>query len=545
MAAGTPARAAGRKDLGAAVAPIRLEATGSARISIAGLNSYLDTIELDAAGSGVVVSNRIRLERYLLGLAEVPTSWPAEALKAQVIAARTYALWTLAQGRTGEASIYGYDICATVQCQVFAGAEVLQTPDGDRWRAAVAATEGQTILYKGEPILARYHSTSGGRTIDNEDAFPGEPAYPYLKSVSSTTEDASPLYHWRVTFKIGEIEAMLRRSGLWATPQRLVRVRNVPGSAFYNPDVVFEGEGGARLVRTADEFRDVARDLAPAMFPGRYPSAWNTTSGVLPETLPSERYSTTTNGKTVVFNGTGWGHGTGMSQWGAHGLAQQGASYADILGHYYTGTSVGIVDQPPAFEVGIQTGAPSVTASGAFRIVDGRGKTLVPRALGTWRFSVAGPGAVAIEPPQGYGLPLEVGIVRAPKMVLVGEPAYLTVALSRPARIRTETAESPTGYRDPGVSIKDAGRRRVVWLAPLEEGTYKVRVNARAGPTAKRSEAVEIRVTSGELEAPDAAEDEPGSPATDSDGPSTALLILFGGVLVALITGGVVRARRR
>ena len=545
LATVAPARAAKEKQLGAAVAPIRLVARGGAPISIAGLHSYFDTVELSSAGDGIVVSNRLPLERYVLGLQEVPTDWPEEALKAQAIAARTYALRELEDGRSGEAAIYGYDICATVLCQVFSGADVVTGEDGARWTAAVEETAGQTILYDGAPILARYHSTSGGRTIDNEDAFPEEPAYPYLKSVPSPTEQGSPLLRWRVTFKVREIQAMLVRAGWWPAKKKLVRMRSA-GGPFYNPNVAFEGEGGRRLVKTADEFRDIARDLAPAMFPGRYPSRWNTSSGVLPETLPSERYSVTTKGKRVVFDGTGWGHGSGMSQWGAHGLAQNGASYVDILTHYYTGVSVGDYPDPGPIEVGVDQARSSVTASGSFAIVDGRGKTLVPQALGSWTFNWAGSGAVSIEPPAGYGLPLEVGIVDAPKRVLVGEPAFLTVALSRPAKVTTETAESPTGYRDPGVSIKDAGRRRVVWLAPLEEGVYLVRVQARAGPSSKKSEPVEIRVTSASITKPD-----PGSKAAEADaeeegdGPAPLFVFAIFAALVVLGVGAVVRTRTR
>jgi len=233
-----------------------------------------------------------------------------------------------------------------------------------------------------------------------------------------------------------------------------------------------------------------------------------------------------------------------MSQWGAHGLAERGASYTDILTHYYTGVSIGSVPEPPPFEVGVQSGAASVTGSGSFSIVDGRGETLVPRALGTWTFRWAGTGAIAIEPPPGFGLPLEVGIVDAPKKVLVGEPAFLTVALSRPARVQTRTVQSPTGYRDPGVSIKDAGRRKVVWLAPLEEGLYRVRVEARAGPAARVSEPVEILVTSASIEDAD-----PGSGGRtrgdDPSGPAPVLVVAVFLAAVVLVTGAAVRAAKR
>lgn len=483
-----------KKRLGAAVAPLRLVPRGKEPISIGGLHSYFGSIELASAGDGLVVSNRLPLERYLLGLNEVPLDWPMEALRAQAVAARTYALFTLGEGRTGEGAVYGFDICASVQCQVFSGADVIATKEGARWIEAVESTEGIAVLYDGAPILARYHSTSGGQTLDNEDAFPDESAYPYLQGVPSTTEQGSPVYRWHVTFKLRELEAILRRAGHWTGPGRVESVVTVPSSAgLHYPDVVIGGKGG-RLRMTAEELRDIVRDLAPAMFPGRFPSRAPTTSGVLPETFPSNRLEISTSGKKVLVVGRGWGHGSGMSQWGAHGLATRGASYADILAHYYTGTSVGTVDTGGPIEVGVSWGASTVTASGSFRIVDGRGKVLVPRGLGTWTFSHGGAGAVTVDPPKGYGLPLEVGIVKAPKRVVVGEATYLTVALSRPAKVTTITARSPTGYRDPGVAIKEAGRRRVVWLAPLEEGRYTVKVRARAGPTAKHSESVQIDV---------------------------------------------------
>jgi hypothetical protein len=86
-----------------------------------------------------------------------------------------------------------------------------------------------------------------------------------------------------------------------------------------------------------------------------------------------------------------------------------------------------------------------------------------------------------------------VAIVKAPGSIGVGEPAYITIALSKPARVRTQTA-APTGYQDPGERIENAGRRRVVWLAPLEPGRYEVRVEASTGGNVRRSEPVEVVV---------------------------------------------------
>ncbi|MFP5352389.1 MAG: SpoIID/LytB domain-containing protein [Actinomycetota bacterium] len=534
---------AARKELGAAVAPLRLIPTGSSPISVRGLHGYFGSIELGAASDGIVVSNRLPLERYLLGLAEVPLSWPEEALKAQAVAARTYALYTLAQPSGGSAAVYGFDICASVQCQVFSGADVVAPLLGARWRAAVEQTAGQAVTYQGSPILARYHSTSGGQTLDNPQAFPTEPAYPYLRSVPSPTEQASPLFRWTVDFPLKRLQRILSAGGMWE-PQlgRLVEVGSRPSSSgFHYPDLVLRGRKGSHVV-TAEEFRTMVREVAPRLYPGNYPSLGPTSSGRLPETLPSNRIDAFTRAGTVRVIGRGWGHGVGMSQWGAYGLASRGASYLEILTHYYTGVEVGSVDDPGPIEVGVAWARPSVTVDGEFEIVDGRGRTLVKDGIGSWTFHWAGAGVVEIDPPQGYGLPLTVGIVKAPKRVQVGESVYLTVALSRPARVRTVT-KAATAYQDPGVRIAAAGRRRIVWPAPLEEGRFSVRVEARAGSTRSRTRPVEIEVFSKPLAAePESPEDRPRSEGEGSM-PWVPLAAGAAAILLGLAVAAGVRRR--
>jgi hypothetical protein len=273
---------------------------------------------------------------------------------------------------------------------------------------------------------------------------------------------------------------------------RIVRTAARPDDQAINAEVSFEGTRDG-VIRTAEELRDVVRTLAPALFPGRYPSAADTTSGVLPETFPSHRVTITTARGIVRVLGRGWGHGTGMSQWGAHGLAQQGASYTDILGHYYAGTTVGSSPQPNVVRVGVGWSLPSATASGDFEIVDGAGRTLVRRALGTWGFSFNGADAVSIAPPRGYGLPLRVGIVNSPPAVEVGSSTFLTVALSRPARVQPLTSAPAPRERYPA-RVEEAGRQRIPWLAPLEPGRYRVVVRASTGAAIKRSKPVEILV---------------------------------------------------
>lgn len=527
--------------LGAAVAPLRLVPTGDTPLSVHGLHRYYGSIEIGSASDGLTVSNRLPLERYLLGLAEVPLSWPDEALKAQAVAARTYALFTLAQPAGGSAAIYGFDICASIDCQVYSGADVAAGPAGFRWRSAVESTAGQAVLYGGQPILARYHSTSGGVTLDNPQAFPEEGAYPYLRGVPSTTERGSPLYRWATEFTISHMQELAARSGFWPEGNgKLLEVRSRPSSAgFHYPDLVFRSKRGT-VVRTAEEVRDAFRDLAPQVYPSLYPGPAPTAGGTLPETFPSNRIDVFTARRTVRVIGRGWGHGVGMSQWGAHGLALRGASYVDILTHYYTGVQVGPVEDPGPLEVGLDWAESSVTVSGEFSIVDGRGKTLVKDALGTWDFDHAGAGVVNIDPPQGYGLPLQVGLVGAPERVQVGEPAYLTVALSRPAKVRTLTSAA-TGYDDPGARVAAAGRRRIVWLAPLEPGVFDIRVEATAGGRRSRTDPVRIRVAEATARGQDADDVAEGDRRTAD--PARFPFLVLGAVGIAIVIGGYLSSR--
>ena len=543
-----------------AVAPVSLVAQGNNRISVAGLHTFLDTVKLSNAGNGLVVVNRLPLERYVLGLNEVPPEWPMHALRAQAVAARTYALWTLLKPPVGDAATYGFDICASTDCQVFSGADVLALSDGHRWVQAVRDTAGEAVLYRGQPILARYHSTSGGRTFDNEDVFYDEPAYPYLQGVPSPYEQGAPLLRWKVTMPLAHVEALLQTAGWWG-PQHgeLESVRTLPPpsrTGLPYPDMKFKGTKGS-LVKLGDDFRTVARDNAPSMFPGVYPSQGPT--GTLPETLPSERFKVVTAGKKVHFYGRGWGHGTGMSQWGAHGMALRGSSYADILGHYYRNTTVGPVPYKGAIDVGVSWAQSSVSATGSFSIVDGTGKTIVPNALGTWGFTYTGGDNIAIDPggvgpppddfkpdkrlPTGGGPSIDVDIVEAPKTVSAGDAAKLTIDLSKPARVSTVTSGNAK-FSDLNVELKDRGKGTISWVAPLQPGRYEVRVEALSELAAGRSEPIQIAVKALRAKGEDKAGGPRGLEDASAAGASlplklTALLLLLG-VGFAGVTGTII-----
>jgi SpoIID/LytB domain protein len=533
----SPAHARNDKKLVAVTSPVRIVSRSPLPLAVAGLHSYFGTIELSAATDGLVVINKLPLERYLLGLQEVPPDWPTEALRAQAVAARTYALWTIESPRAGAAADYGFDICASVECQVFAGADVVRFGDGRRWAAAVAGTAGRTIVFEDRPILARYHSTSGGATLDNLDAFPDERSYPYLMPVASPWEQASPLWRWRVRFRLRQLQAILARAGLWMrTNGRLTQVRTIPSRAGHPyPDAVLKGKK-KRSVIDVDSLRDALAIHAPALYPSKYPSPWPTSSGFLPETLPSSRVDIHTRDESVTVVGRGWGHGVGMSQWGAYGLARRDADYEEILTHYYTDTDVDTISYRQPITVGVDWGRSQVEIKGEFDVLDGRDRILARAAVGTWRFKWSGDRVVSIDPPRGYRLPLSVGVVRAPDMADAGEPARLTIALSRPAVIRAVSDGEPTS--GPG-RVVNAGRRTIVWRAPPEPGRYEVRVEATSGGTQRTSEAVEIVVASDEGHAGDVIAEE----VEDDEEGDVVVPVLI--VVSLLLLGGAVWLSRR
>jgi SpoIID/LytB domain protein len=157
-------------------------------VSVGGLGAYRGVMEFrpDTFG-GVNVVNAVSLEDYIAGVVarESPSSWPAEALKAQAVAARTYAITTSKAGA-------GFEHYADTRSQVYGGvaAETAST------NAAVAATRGQVVTYEGEPVVTFFFSTSGGRTENVENTNVGAGPKPWLKSVADPYDDVSPKHRW-------------------------------------------------------------------------------------------------------------------------------------------------------------------------------------------------------------------------------------------------------------------------------------------------------------------------------------------------------------
>jgi hypothetical protein len=338
-----------------------------------------------------------------------------------------------------------------------------------------------------------------------------------------------------VRFPLRRLQKILERSGIWTgSDGRLIDVHTIPRASRPYPDAVLVGTKG-RSVVDADSLRDEVDVYARALYPSKYPSAGATASGFLPSTLPSSRVDIDTRGGVTSVVGRGWGHGVGMSQWGAYGLARRGADHDEILTHYYTGVDIDTVSHRGAIDVGIDWGRSDVAVRGAFNLLDGRDRVLVRGAVGTWRFSWTDEGIVSVDPPRGYRLPLRVGVVRAPSSALPGEPARLTIALSRPAVVRALSQDGTEPA--PGAErVLDAGRRVVVWRAPTDSGRYEVRIEAASGGVSRQSEAVEIMVAS------DARLQPPGVQEEQEEGDVVVPVLV---AVVLLILGGAAGLARR
>jgi stage II sporulation protein D len=332
-----------------------------------------------AADGTLSITVTLPFERYLEGIAEVPPSWPAAALDAQVIAARTYALahtgWTGPQGETLQTPI-----CATTDCQVYGGIAVPPTPGIRRWDAAVQRTIGQVLLYGDRPADTVYFSTSNGHTYGNDQVF-GSAPLPYLRPVVERDDGASPTSRWRVPLPFGALATFLRAGGLWPDGARITSVAE-------SGSTVHVAGGGETRSIDAGAFRDTVNTWAPCLMPGRYPT------GVLPTTIPSDWYEVASSRGAAVATGRGWGHGVGMVQWGAYGKAKKGWSADRILGFYYGGLTPTHYPEPGLIHVVVASGLQSldVKPSGSGATIDGQ-----PLQPGTLHVSGEG-GVVTVEP---------------------------------------------------------------------------------------------------------------------------------------------------
>ncbi|MET1030715.1 stage II sporulation protein D [Domibacillus tundrae] len=263
---------------------------------------------VDVVRSDTQKTESVPLEEYVAGVvaAEMPASFEKEALKAQAVAARTFILTQ---------TLKGLDVTDTVDDQVFKDEEDQKEMWGEDFEtnktkieAAARETEGEVLVYNGKPITAAFFSSGNGQTENAEEYW--QSAEPYLVSVASPWDAAAPNFEQEVVLTKQEVEEKLGVS--------------LPES----------GSVGAITKKTTGG-RIGAITIDGKSFTGR---SIRETLG-----LPSADFQMTVSDGDVVVTTKGYGHGIGMSQYGANGMAKEGKKYGDITAHYYPGAVIGDV----------------------------------------------------------------------------------------------------------------------------------------------------------------------------------------------------------
>jgi stage II sporulation protein D len=293
---------------------------------------YRGEIVLLRDRTGITAVNRVPMEAYLDGVVSSEMgrrdSVEIEALRAQAIVSRTYALRNLGRWRTD-----GFDLLAGISDQVYGGV-LNETALGN---GAVADTRGRVLTYNGELIEAFFFSTCGGRTASGVEIFRGADR-PYLHSIDDVDGGGrawcsiSPRFRWRETWTGDELRAVLRRSlppvtriaAEQVTTVRDVRVNGRTGSGraagltvtLATTSVDVDGPQVRQVLRTpvGEPLRSNAFTLSVSSAGGRV--------------------------SRLVADGGGAGHGVGFCQWGAVGRARAGQDHPEILAAYYPGTAI-------------------------------------------------------------------------------------------------------------------------------------------------------------------------------------------------------------
>lgn len=288
-----------------------------------GTHEYRGRIQLVRQPGGKMrVTNLVPLEEYIAGVvdSEMPREFGLEARKAQAVVARSYALAQMQQA--GRSALF--DLYATTRSQKYNGRRYLADDgrllagDSDDSRQIAYETAGMVCTFQGRLFCTYYSAVCGGTTSLGSDFFAD--AAPPHRSVPCTWCADSPLYRWRATLTNSELQSRLQKywsgEGVRFGSLKTVTVGEVPHT------------GGVSQIQMSDGRQTV--DL-PA-------TAFRRVVGT--SDLYSHHFQVARDGTTWVFEGAGHGHGVGLCQWGARGLARTGKTYLQILTHYYPGSKV-------------------------------------------------------------------------------------------------------------------------------------------------------------------------------------------------------------
>ncbi|MCX5680041.1 MAG: SpoIID/LytB domain-containing protein [Candidatus Omnitrophica bacterium] len=286
-------------------------------------NIYIDTrrfrgsVDIVRKDNGkLLVINNIDMDDYLYGVLyhEVSHRWPAECLKAQAIAARTFAL-EQARGNKGQP----YDLRCDIYSQVYGGR------DGEKWSTthAVDSTRGKVLTFNGDIFPTYYHATCAGYTEDASNLWNADIAP--LKGVPCNFCGNSKHYRWAKELPLANVESKLKDSGYKIGHIKSVNILSKNRSG-RNENIEIKDDTGTSVVLTGKDFRQIFG----------------------PNEIRSTKFDAEIKRGNLMLNGMGWGHGVGMCQWGAYGMALRGKKCDDILKYYYPGTEIMAIDKLPS-----------------------------------------------------------------------------------------------------------------------------------------------------------------------------------------------------
>ncbi len=352
---GSTGFAASGKFDGSGIPKISLQPQNGSLI-ICDTKPYRGYIYLERRENGeLLLINYVGTDDYVSSVLgkEMSYSWPIEALKAQAVCARNF---VLCRGNAHKG--YGFDVCATTHCQVYGGVE----SEHENTRRAASETKGVLAKYNGEVVALYFFATSGGRTENVENVW-GSP-YGYLKAVDDTYEkaDKASKYKWSVTLSRSEIEEKLIKAGAnigtltkittdkvtdsgrvtqmtfhgssGTHSVKLEKCRTILG--LYSQKFSIIPDGGITFVTTSGSANAPIYALSATGVQGIAGYSALSGGGVLKSV-----YAEAGGAQSYTVNGGGYGHGVGMSQWGARGMAESGFTYDQILNHYFTDIELG------------------------------------------------------------------------------------------------------------------------------------------------------------------------------------------------------------
>lgn len=267
-----------------------------------------DILLLRTPDNRLTAINNIDIEDYIKGVLyhEISHHWPIEAIKAQAVATRTYAIYKMQSSQKRD-----YDVTNDIYSQVYGG------KNSERYRTGIAVdrTTGEVLSYQGKILPAYFHATCAGMTEDSKELW--NISIPPLKGVPCLFCQDSPHMRWKKNFRLQNIQEKLNKNNFLIGPIKNIEIIERTRSERVK-SLKITGRDASEVIISAKDFREA----------------------IGPNELRSNNYEIAMQGYYVDFIGKGWGHGVGLCQWGARGMSAQQFNYKQILAYYYPSSTI-------------------------------------------------------------------------------------------------------------------------------------------------------------------------------------------------------------